>query len=79
MRAVAYIRVSSDEQVQGTSLDSQEKACIEFASKQGLKIESNEVFREEGVSAKIIDRPKLAEMLEYCSKNRGDIQYCMVW
>lgn len=79
MRAVAYIRVSSDEQVQGTSLDSQEKACIEFASKQGLKIESNEVFREEGVSAKIIDRPKLAEMLEYCSKNRGDIQYCIVW
>lgn len=79
MKAIAYIRVSSEEQVHGTSLDSQQKACIEHAARQGLDLDTKDIFREEGVSAKIIDRPKLAEMLEYCAKNKGKIHCCIVW
>ena len=79
MRAVAYIRVSTDDQVQGTSLDSQKRACLEFAEKQGIKLEKEDIFREEGVSAKLIDRPQLSAMLEYCAKNKGKITLCIVW
>jgi len=79
MRAIAYVRVSSEEQVHGTSLDSQVKACLEHAERQGILLDKKDVFREEGVSAKIMDRPKLSEMLEYCAKNKGKIHYCIVW
>ncbi len=79
MRAIAYVRVSSEEQVHGTSLGSQIKACLEFAEKQGLQLDKNDIFSEEGVSAKIIDRPQLAAMLEFCAKNKGKIHYCIVW
>ncbi len=63
----------------GTSLDSQVKACLEFAERQGVQLDKNDIFREEGVSAKLINRPQLADMLEFCSKNKGKIHYCIVW
>jgi site-specific DNA recombinase len=79
MRAIAYVRVSSEEQVHGTSLDSQEKACIEYAKQQGLQLDKEDIFREEGVSAKIIDRPQLGLMLKHCAKNKSKIHQCIVW
>lgn len=78
-QAVAYVRVSTDEQVSGTSLDSQERACRDYALKNELDLPDNNIFREEGESAKIINRPELARMLEFCSKNRDKIAYCIVW
>lgn len=79
MRAVAYIRVSTEEQVSGTSLDSQEKACLEYAQKEGLTLKRDDVFREEGVSAKLITRPKLAQMIKHCAQSKGEITHCIVW
>lgn len=79
MRAIAYVRVSSEEQVHGTSLDSQVKACLDYAQQQGILLDEKDIFREEGVSAKIIDRPKLASLLEYCAKNKGQVHQCIVW
>lgn len=79
MRAVAYVRVSTEDQVQGTSLDSQEKACLQYSEQQEIRLDKKDIFREEGVSAKIIDRPQLAAMLEYCSKNKGQITHCIIW
>ncbi|MGZ6005365.1 MAG: recombinase family protein [Candidatus Saccharimonadales bacterium] len=79
MRAIAYVRVSSEEQVHGTSLDSQEKACVEYAARQGLTLDPKDIFREEGVSAKILDRPQLAALLSYCARNKGSIHQCIVW
>ena len=78
-QAVAYVRVSTDEQVSGTSLDSQEKACREYALKNDLELPDANIFREEGESAKIMNRPELASMLEFCSKNRGKVAHCIVW
>ena len=77
--AVAYIRVSTDEQVNGTSLDSQKKAVQEYAAKQGLLLPDENIFREEGVSAKLIDRPQLALLLKYCLENKGRVTDCIVW
>ena len=58
MKAVGYIRVSSKEQIAGTSLDSQEQAVQAFCSRE--KADLLKVFREEGESAKTADRTELA-------------------
>lgn len=79
MRSVAYVRVSSDDQVKGTSLDSQTDACKQYAKTNNIELPDANIFREEGVSAKIIDRPKLAAMLDYCAKNKGKITHCIIY
>jgi site-specific DNA recombinase len=79
MKAVAYVRVSSDDQVKGTSLDSQTEAVRRWAKSNSIELTDDGIFREEGVSAKLIDRPKLAVLLDYCVKNKGKISHCVVW
>jgi len=69
--AIVYIRVSSREQLEGFSLESQERVCRNFAYKNGLEVVK--VFREEGESAKTADRPQLNAMLKYADKNRNKI------
>ena len=73
MECVAYIRVSTDEQVQGTSLDMQQKACVDFAKASGWTVPKENIFRDEGESAKAMNRPQLLAMLEFCRKNKGKI------
>ena len=76
-QAIIYVRVSSDEQVKGTSLDDQEKRCRLYCTDQGLEV--LEVFREEGASAKSADRKILLEAIEFCRKNKGSISAFVVW
>ncbi|MEI6510994.1 MAG: recombinase family protein, partial [Candidatus Uhrbacteria bacterium] len=66
--AIVYCRVSSKEQVEGTSLESQEHCCREYAARQGMEI--SRVFVEMGESAKTADRPELLGAVSYCSKNK---------
>ncbi len=70
-----YIRVSSDEQVKGYSLDGQRKACIEYAKKLGYRI--LDVFRDEGETATAIERPQFQEMLNRCEEENVDV--IIVW
>ncbi len=71
-RAIIYLRVSSEEQVDNFSLGTQEDICRKEAEKRGYEIV--EVFREEGRSAKTISgRPTLISLLEYCRKNKNRI------
>ena len=79
MKAVAYIRVSTEEQTHGTSLDSQRDACMDYARRNGIELLSENIFREEGVSAKLIDRPQLAAMLDCCTKHKDEISHCIIW
>jgi site-specific DNA recombinase len=79
MECVAYIRVSTEEQVQGTSLSTQEKACRTFARNKGWKLPKTNIFRDEGQSAKATNRPQLLAMLEYCRVNKGKVSHCIVW
>ena len=66
--AVAYIRVSSQKQVEGgSSLDTQEKQVRVYAEAKGYKL--LKIFREEGESAKTDQRPVLQHMLQHCSKS----------
>jgi DNA invertase Pin-like site-specific DNA recombinase len=77
MKAIVYCRVSSKEQVEGTSLESQESACREFA--QSKNIEILKVFIEQGESAKFADRTQLLELLDFCKKNKGSVNALIVW
>ncbi len=77
-KAVIYIRVSSEEQVENFSLKTQEEICRRDAKYKGFDIA--QVFREEGRSAKtIIGRPVLLEMLDFCRKNKKEIKAVFVY
>ncbi len=77
-KAVVYIRVSTEEQVENYSLGTQEEICRKEAEKR--KLEVVKVFREEGRSAKTISgRPALIEMLEYCRKHKREIGVVIVY
>lgn len=77
MNAVVYCRVSSKEQVEGTSLESQELACRDYARRNHLEIA--QVFIDRGESAKFADRPQLLEMLSFCKSREHKIEQLLVW
>ncbi len=60
---VIYCRVSSKEQVEGTSLQMQERLCSDFAVKLGMNVEK--IFIEEGESAKSANRPAFQKAIRY--------------
>ncbi len=77
-RAILYLRVSTEEQVDNFSLGTQENICRQEAEKRGYEIV--EVFREEGRSAKtIVGRPVLINLIEYCRKNKNKIKAVFVY
>lgn len=77
-KAIIYLRVSSEEQVDNFSLGTQEDICRKEAEKRGYEI--IEIFREEGKSAKnILGRPTLINLLEYCKKNKRRVQAVFVY
>lgn len=77
MNAVIYTRVSTNEQVDNYSLDTQLRACQEYCAKN--EIEVIKVFREEGESAKTANRPQLQAMLDYCGHNAKKIDFVIVY
>ena len=77
MQAVIYVRVSSSDQLEGTSLESQEQACRDYAHRHNLDIA--EVFIERGESAKFADRTKLLELLDYCKDRHHNVSVLLVW
>src|SRR5713101_4669243 len=77
MNGVIYCRVSSKEQIEGTSLESQRLACEEYARSNNIGV--LKVFIEQGESAKFADRTKLIELLDFCRENKGKVQILLVW
>lgn len=77
MNAVIYCRVSSREQVEGTSLESQESACRDYARRHNLTVQK--VFVGQGESAKFADRPELLELLNYCKNRAHKVDMLLVW
>ena len=77
MNGIIYCRVSSKEQIEGTSLESQESACREYARSHNLTI--RRTFIERGESAKFADRTQLVDLLDFCRSEKGKIQVLLVW
>ena len=72
IRAAGYIRVSTDEQVSdGLSLSCQESRIRAYAESQNWIIVN--IYREEGISGKTLERPQLKRMLADIKDNSFDI------
>lgn len=76
-RAVIYTRVSTGEQVENFSLETQEAACREFCERNGFVVDR--LFREEGRSAKTLARPRLDEMIAHCSRRENVVDAVVVY
>ena len=72
-----YNRVSTREQVENLSLDTQRRACLAYCEQNGWAV--RRVFVEEGESAKTANRPQLREMIQFCGENRGGVQHVVVY
>lgn len=60
---IGYARVSTGNQKEEKTIEIQEKALKEYADKNSLNLVR--IFKDEGVSGGIEDRPSLLEMFEY--------------
>lgn len=79
MRGIIYTRVSSEEQVDGTSLAFQEDLCRTYCEQKAIEIAA--VFREEGETAKDLslnNRKRFLESLEFCRKQKGQVHAYVV-
>lgn len=72
LRAVIYIRVSSERQIDGFSLSAQEKILKKYAA--DMKMSVVKLFREEGKSAYYTDtRPVFQKMLNFVKAGNADV------
>ena len=69
-KGIIYVRVSSGEQVAGTSLGNQRRLCEEYCKQNEITV--SKVFTEEGASAKSTEREEFLKAIEYCRKNNID-------
>ena len=71
-KAVIYCRVSSAAQVKkGDGIQSQETRCREYARHKGCEV--IEVFKDEGVSGGVVNRPGMVAMLKFIKQRRHEV------
>src|SRR3989344_395170 len=75
--AIIYCRVSSKDQLEGTSLETQERLAKEYAGKQGLKV--LRVFVERGESAKTANRTEFNKALAFCADKKNKVSFFIVY
>ena len=74
---IIYCRVSSSEQVDGTSLESQERMCREYAKRENISV--LQVFIDKGESAKTADRTEFLKAISFCSLKKNKVSYFIVY
>lgn len=74
--AALYIRVSSEEQVEGFSLDAQREALLEYCQRE--KMDVYKIYMDAGLSGKSIKgRPALKELLEDATQRSFQTVICL--
>ncbi len=77
-KAVSYVRVSSEDQKKhGYSIGQQITNNMNFALQNGYTIVKT--FKDEGISAKDLNRPALQELIEYCVDKNNHVEAVIVW
>lgn len=76
-QAVGYCRVSSTRQVEGTSLESQERLIREYAKREGLTLKR--MFIERGESAKTADRTQFNKAIAFSKAKKNNVGYFVVY
>jgi len=75
--AYGYLRVSTEEQVDGTSLSVQKREIEKYAETQNAEIVG--WYEDDGITAKHARRPELQRMLDDAHKNKGRIDFVIVY
>src|SRR5690625_930415 len=70
-----YIRVSTEEQNLGYSLDAQESMIKEFAKKKGYEV--YDIYSDGGYSGKNFDRPEIQRLFNDVDNDK--IDFILVW
>jgi site-specific DNA recombinase len=72
-RALIYLRVSTDRQVQkGISLPTQQEQCLACAQKAGYEVDTQaDVYIEGGETGTNMDRPMLMDLLARCKEDKS--------
>ncbi|MEO8396112.1 MAG: recombinase family protein [Chloroflexota bacterium] len=73
MRIAIYIRVSSDEQVEGWSLDAQRDQCLALTAARHWTVEERHTYTEPGRSAKTDIRPAFQRMMRHAEMHQFDM------
>jgi DNA invertase Pin-like site-specific DNA recombinase len=76
VKAFAYLRVSGRGQIRGDGLVRQRKAVEKYAKDNGIEI--HRIYRDEGVSGSLANRPALAEMIVDLEKNGHGVKTVIV-
>jgi len=78
-RAVIYIRVSDESQLENNSFETQEKSCRKFTENNNFEL-VEPIFKEEAVSAKHVNtRPVLLKLMKFCSERKSNISAVVVY
>lgn len=75
--AAIYTRVSSDQQKENKTIESQVEALLEFALQNGYVVPEEYVFKDEGYSGAVLVRPGLEKVRDMSSE--GQIQAVLVY
>ena len=70
-RVVLYIRVSTDEQIKGFSIQEQKSRLIAYCKAKGWVIVK--IFVDPGMSGATLERPGITTMVEYIEKKKCDV------
>ncbi len=74
--AVIYCRVSTQEQADNYSLETQRTACMELCERENLQVLA--IFSE-AESAKTVDRAEFQAMLDFCVSRRKELSAVVVY
>jgi site-specific DNA recombinase len=74
---IIYCRVSSKEQVEGTSLEMQERQCRDYAKRNEIEVLS--VFVEKGESAKTANRTEFNKAISFCCSAKSKVNFFIVY
>jgi site-specific DNA recombinase len=72
MQAAIYIRWSTEDQGDGTTLDVQLEACRAYLAGQGWPFNPGHIFIDEGVSGATLQRPALTRLREAVARGQVD-------
>lgn len=74
-KAAIYIRWSTDEQGEGTTLEVQRESCLYYARSQGWEVPEHRIFIDDGYSGADLERPALSRLRELV--RQGDVD-CVI-
>lgn len=79
MNGAAYIRVSTDDQLE-YSPDSQQRKIFEYASQHDIQVAENHIYTDEGISGRSArNRPAFLRMIADARKKPAPFQVILVW